>query len=270
MKNTLRAVIFALLITVGTSTLAVLPASAATTTNSPDHLIRSATHGTLYYLGVDGLRYVFPNQDTYDTWYHNTRVSIPELNDYDLGLIQIGGNVTYKPGSTLVKIPSDPRIYAIDQGGVLRNLTTPEAATALFGEDWQNDVTTIEEIYFGNYTIGAPIETAFAAERYAANLARARVASIDVDKALLPSLVITVNERGYDRLQTTIKSGQRVKFVNVGTTPHTVTSASHDWSTGTLNPGESFTRIFTEPGTVRFFDTYAPQYSALLSTIASR
>lgn len=265
MNNVLRSVVFALLLTVGTA--AVVHPTHAATPSTPPNLIRSATHGTMYYLGVDGMRYVFPNQATYNTWYDATSVGIPALSDTELGLIQIGGNVTYKPGSTLVKIQSDPRIYAIDQGAVLRDLATPEAATALFGDDWQNHITEIEEIYFGNYTIGAPIETVVAAERYATNLARARVATIDVDKALTESFVITVNEKGFDRLTTTIDAGQRVRFVNVGDTAHTVSDSAGSWSTGTLLPGESFTKIFSTLGAIRVFDQYAPHYSAVVTTL---
>ena len=65
----------------------------------------------VYYLGADGKRYVFPNQPTYNTWYPDFSgvqiVSSTEMSSYP-----IGGNVTYRPGVKLVKINTDPKVYA--------------------------------------------------------------------------------------------------------------------------------------------------------------
>src|SRR5690349_3043752 len=68
----------------------------ASSVNSGD-LVRGQTYSAVYYIGADGLRYVFPNQKTYDTWYSNFN-TVKFISDADLAKIQIGGNVTYKPG----------------------------------------------------------------------------------------------------------------------------------------------------------------------------
>src|SRR3989338_9026877 len=81
----------------------------------------------VYYLGADGKRYVFPNEKTYKTWYSSFSgvmvVSSTEMSSYP-----IGGNVTYRPGVKLVKIQTDPKVYAVDQNGTLRWVKTAEAA----------------------------------------------------------------------------------------------------------------------------------------------
>src|SRR3989338_2938836 len=72
--------------------------------NSGD-LIRGESFAAVYYMGEDGFRYVFPNDKTYFTWYENFD-SVKWLSDTDMGTIQIGGNVTYRPG---VKMRSEER-----------------------------------------------------------------------------------------------------------------------------------------------------------------
>ncbi len=124
--------------------------------------LHAATLGSLikgpgeavYYLGLDGRRYVFPNANAYKTWYEDfsqvKTVSTSELAGYP-----IGGNVTYKPGTRLVKITTDPRVYAVAAGGVLRWVQTEAVATSLYGADWSKKVDDIPDAFFVNYTMGS-------------------------------------------------------------------------------------------------------------------
>ena len=73
-----------------------------------DSLIRGETFSAVYYMGADGFRYVFPNSNTYFTWYDDFD-AVKMISDSDLATIQIGGNVTYRPGSSMIKIQSDPK-----------------------------------------------------------------------------------------------------------------------------------------------------------------
>src|SRR5574337_78783 len=59
----------------------------------------------VYYYALDGKRYVFPNEKVYYTWYPDfSKVKIIPIDQ--MSLIPIGGNITYKPGSKLVKFPT--------------------------------------------------------------------------------------------------------------------------------------------------------------------
>jgi plastocyanin len=49
-----------------------------------------------------------------------------------------------------------------------------------------------------------------------------------------------------------VEKGTRVKWVNRGSNPHTTTSSSGAWDSGTLNPGESFSRRFRKRGRFRY------------------
>jgi hypothetical protein len=65
--------------------------------------------------------------------------------------------VTYRPGSRLLKIVSDPRVYAVFPGGVLREIPSAAAAVRLYGEGWAKTVNDLSDAFFSDYDIGAPL-----------------------------------------------------------------------------------------------------------------
>jgi len=113
----------------------------------------------LYYLSSDGKRYVFPNDKAYFSWYPDFS-EVQTVSDSVLSSYSLGGNVTYRPGTELVKIQSDPKVYAVDKGGVLRWVNSESAATAIFGSNWSKHVDDIADAFFINYTVGSPIYSA--------------------------------------------------------------------------------------------------------------
>ncbi|MFA6529281.1 MAG: hypothetical protein WCT09_00180 [Patescibacteria group bacterium] len=135
--------------------LSINSAKAAASTGD---LIKMAGNASVYYLGADGKRYVFPNSTTYFSWYSDFSgvVTIPaaELQSYPLG-----GNVTMRPGTKLVKITTDPKVYAVEPNGVLRGIQTEAQAAALYGTDWNKRVVDVPDAFFTNYTTGAALAT---------------------------------------------------------------------------------------------------------------
>jgi hypothetical protein len=119
-------------------------------------LIRSVTSPTVYYCGADGRRYVFPNEKTYFTWYADF-AGVATITDQEMSSLMIGGNVTYKPGAKLVKIKTDPKVYAVAAGGVLRFIPSEAVAAALYGTSWARTVEDIPDEFFVNYTVGEPV-----------------------------------------------------------------------------------------------------------------
>lgn len=134
----------------------------------------------VYYVGADGKRYVFPNDKTYFSWY-NDFSSVNTVSDEELAAYTIGGNVTYKPGTRLVKIQSDPKVYAVDNGGVLRWVKTEAAAVALFGSNWSKQVDDVSDSFFTNYSLGADISSA---SDFNPAAAAVKAGSINVDKKI--------------------------------------------------------------------------------------
>lgn len=136
-----------------------VPAARAAVTQR-DVLIKGPGSGaTVYYLANDGKRYVFPNQKTYNTWFKDF-TGVLTVTTGDLISFSLGGNVTYRPGVRLVKITTDPRVYAVDRGGTLRWITSEAAAVALYGSNWNTKIDDVPDAFFTNYRLGADINGA--------------------------------------------------------------------------------------------------------------
>lgn len=116
-------------------------------------LVKSPVSSAVYYCGADGKRYAFPNERVYFSWYANFD-SVQTLTEQGLANIPLGGNVTYRPGTKMVKITSLPNVYVIEKGGVLRWVRTPAEAAALYGTSWKKEVHDISDAFFTNYTVG--------------------------------------------------------------------------------------------------------------------
>lgn len=152
---------------------------------------RAATAGSLikgslpavYYYGADGKRYVFPNEKTYKTWYADFS-GVQTVTDTELAAIAIGGNATYKPGAKMVKITTDPKVYAVAKGGALRHVATEAVASALYGASWALMVEDVPDAFFVNYTIGAAVN---AAGDFNKDSEMAAATSIGVDKGIAGS-----------------------------------------------------------------------------------
>jgi hypothetical protein len=153
--QTLRKVfaISVIFVTVLSLSMAAAPVKAAA---SAGDLIKMSGLSSVYYLAGDGKRYVFPNESTYFSWYSDFSgvMTIPqsELEGYPLG-----ANVTVRPGTKLVKITTNPNVYAVEPGGNLRKITSEAQATTLFGANWAKRVIDVSDAFFTNYKIGADL-----------------------------------------------------------------------------------------------------------------
>jgi hypothetical protein len=135
-----------------------LPFTADATTPNTGSLIK-ASGPSVYYYGTDVNRYVFPNEKTYFTWYQNFD-AIQTVTDAELAAIPVVANVTYRPGTRMVKIESDPKVYAVARGGVLRWIETEQVASDLYGGNWNTMVDDVSVAFFVNYLLGTSITNA--------------------------------------------------------------------------------------------------------------
>jgi len=167
----------------------LLPALPAAASPAPGSLIKLADRSSVYYYASDGKRYVFPNEKTYKTWYADfagvTTVSAGEMASFG-----IGGNVTYRPGFKLVKIVTDPRVYAVSRGGVLRHVGSESVAAALYGASWAQLVDDIPDAFFVDYSIGAEIVSAGDYDRQAELDSES---SINADKGMVDIVPVAVS-----------------------------------------------------------------------------
>lgn len=241
------------------SMIGFTPSASAATTVSPSalmagDLIRGQSFSAVYYFGKDGMRYVFPNDKTYFTWYSNFD-NVKWLTDNDLATIQIGGNVTYKPGVKMIKINSDPKTYAISAGGMLRHVSSEAVAIALYGSDWNKKIDDVPDGFFPNYKISSALEVA---SMFSVSGETASATSINVDKNLKTATVVTISDSGFSPSSVNVTAGTAVKFVNSGTQTHTASADDNTWGTGTMQAGGSFIRYFKTAGTFSYSCTYHP------------
>lgn len=176
----------------------------------------TSVDSAVYYYGADGKRYVFPNSQAYFTWYADFN-GVKVVSAAEMASISLGGNVVYRPGTRLVKITSDPNVYAVEPGGVLRWIQTEEVALALYGADWNRRIDDIPDAFFFNYTIGDP-------------LAAAIYPSGSVVKRTTDNVLFLIDSRSKRRITSdSVKTGLRLQDKFILTTG----SALADYTDGT-------------------------------------
>ncbi len=142
-------------------------------------LVKASTPA-VYYVGADGKRYVFPNQTTYKTWYADFS-AVTTLTDAELAAMTVGGNVCMKPGALMVKITTDPKVYAVDRNCTLRWVPSEAIAAALYGSDWNKKIVDVPDAFFTNYSVGSDLS---AAADFSPASASAAAASINADRGI--------------------------------------------------------------------------------------
>ncbi len=136
--------------------VAVAPASAATL--SAGDLIKASGAAVYYYSG--SCRLPFPSDKVFKTWYTNFD-GVKTITDAELQAIDLcGSNMTVRPGTRLVKITTDPKVYAVEPGGMLRHIASEAIAEALYGSNWNKEIDDIPDVFFTNYKKGAAVESA--------------------------------------------------------------------------------------------------------------
>lgn len=118
-----------------------------------DHACRA-----VYYVGADGKRHAFPNSRAFFTWYVNFD-AVRILSAERLSQYMLGTNVTYRPGIRMVKFLTDPKVYVVARGGVLRWVASENIARDLYGSDWSKKIDDISDVFYTNYTFGTTVSS---------------------------------------------------------------------------------------------------------------
>lgn len=121
-------------------------------------LVKSSSNPAVYYIW-QGKRYAFPNERIYFSWYTDFS-SVQTISADALAAYPLAGNVTYRPGSVLMKVQADPRVYAVSRYGVLHWVASEQVAIALYGANWNTKVHDLSDAFFVGYRVEAPLESA--------------------------------------------------------------------------------------------------------------
>jgi len=124
----------------------------------------SPSFSTVYAL-EDEKRRAFINANAYFT-YHDSFDDITNVEDGDLSQFGLSGLVLPKAGVVLVKIQSDPRVYALEENPddqyapLLREIASEEIAIEMYGASWADYVIDIEPTFFTRFGTGEILEEA--------------------------------------------------------------------------------------------------------------
>lgn len=113
---------------------------------------------TVYFLDNKGSRHAFPNEKVFFTWYDDY-TNLHLVSDDVMSDFPLGKNVTYHPGTKLVKYQTVPTVYAVERYSVLRPLASESVAIELYGDSWNQQIDDISEAFYANYSYGDPVET---------------------------------------------------------------------------------------------------------------
>jgi len=119
-------------------------------------LIKMADYSTVYYCGADSKRYIFPNEKIFYSWYDDFS-DVVILGVKEMEAIPLGGNVTYKPGSRMIKMQTSSKVYVVERGGTLRWVQSTSVAENMYGEKWNTYIDDLPDSLFFDYNIGEEI-----------------------------------------------------------------------------------------------------------------
>lgn len=153
---------------------------------APGSLVYSSCNGykpvgaschTVYYYGTDKTLHAFPNESIFYSWY-SSFAGLINLGPNKLYSMKVGDDVTYRPGTSLVKFASSTTVYAVDVNQTLRPIMNEAAAKAIYGTRWNSYVVTIPASQRNDYKIGSKI---YSSADYSKSRAYNAVKTIDAN-----------------------------------------------------------------------------------------
>ena len=153
----------------------------------------------------------------------------------------------------MIKINSDPTVYAVSLGGTLHAIASESVASQLYGSAWNKQIDDVADGLFGNYVMGGEIELD---SQYDPEIEQIEAFSINEDKDLQDYTLIEITQSGYQSSTITIPAGTAVEWLNTTNENRSATEWDRVWGSGTLYPGDHYTRYFNEKGTWHYYSTY--------------
>jgi|GEM_PF-1487876 len=134
----------------------IVPGLAKAESVVPGDLVKAAKNPTVYYYGYDGKRHAFPFEKVYFSWYSDFS-GVKVVADADLAGMPLGKNIVVRPGTWLIKIVTDPKVYAVEPEGRLRHITSTAQAGDLYGATWNSRVIDIPDAFYSDYQDGGEL-----------------------------------------------------------------------------------------------------------------
>ncbi|RMD50446.1 hypothetical protein D6827_04020 [Candidatus Parcubacteria bacterium] len=233
-------------------------------------LIKTQDSSTVYYFAGDEHRYIFPDENTYFTWYDDFS-NIEIISDEEMASIPVGGVVTYYPqfgndglSTRLLKLAYDNTVYVPIGYGMLIPIDDEEAAASLFGENWSDYVDILPDVFAVNYqflTTSIDESDSFI-EPYDYSLDEdLQTGSVVGVMMYSDPLRFAVSDESVDCGEdycayniAEVKQGGSLKFVNYAEDGLTIRDENNLWTTGSMDLQDiRIVDIDLEPGTYYFY-----------------
>jgi len=132
-------------------------------------LIRGDQYPTVYYVDANFLRHPFQDAQTYLT-YNSTWNIVRTVTGATLSTLTIGKPMLPKAGVVLVKIVSDPRVYALQTDSItgatlLRWIPSESVAITLYGSAWADYVIDLAPTLYTQFGHGADMTSSVTVDR---------------------------------------------------------------------------------------------------------
>lgn len=119
--------------------------------------IKGNSYSTVYYIDQDMKRRPFMDAQTFFT-YQDDFSAVVTVTDATLPTLTLGGPMLPKAGIVLIKVQSDPKVYALTQDDdgntVLHWIPSEEVAAFLYSEVWADYVIDIPATFWSRFTTG--------------------------------------------------------------------------------------------------------------------
>lgn len=121
-------------------------------------LVKVKSSPAVYYLSDQGTRHLFPNAQTYYTWYGQNWSKVKTITTKQMSLWPLGKNITIQPGKNLVQFNYSHTLYAVEAGGVLRPFNNLDDVIYVYGDNWKARLLILPDAVFNDYTKGKIVE----------------------------------------------------------------------------------------------------------------
>jgi len=131
---------------------------------SAGDVIRGVHYATVYYIDANMNRRPFQDSQTFYTHY-SSFYNVRTVTDATLSTLTMGKTMLPKAGAVLVKIVSDPRVYALETSydglheTVLRWVPSEAVAKTLYGNNWADYVIDIPSTLYTHFGTGTSMSS---------------------------------------------------------------------------------------------------------------
>jgi len=132
-------------------------ASTPTTEFEPLTLLTGETSELVYLVDEFGLRRPFRTLVSFYSWYEDFN-DVQLISDIRLYSIDAGKQVNIRPGTLLVKNNTDPFVFAVEPGGIMRWIQSEDEAIRLYGKEYADRVVDISYAMIRDFELGDPVE----------------------------------------------------------------------------------------------------------------